>query len=166
MPLDAGTLDSAAPAFVRLSFKFIDANGQTDSNSYITDATNATDAHINAMAVALGAATNASLYSIEKTLVQETVAGASPSNATEEPRESVKDNIVVLYKQFTTRQTQDVYIPAPLDSIFVPSTQDVDVDNALFTAVTTAAENLLPDAYSSISVRFSEHKGVNKKTRL
>lgn len=166
MPNDAGAFAAATPLYVLVSFRFIDANGDLTSSSYITDNTRATDAHINAVADALGAASNASLYSIQKTLVQETIAGPSPSNATEAPRESANDNVVVLYKDFVSRATQDAYIPAPLDSMFVPTTNDIDVSNSLFTAFTTAVENLLLAGYSSISVRFSEHKKTNKKTRL
>ena len=164
MPNSAGTFASATPTFVRIGFSFIDANGGLDSFSVITTVARGTDAAINALADAIGAASNASLYEIRKELVQAAFA-ASPSNATEEPRESVYDHILTLFRNTATRQTQDGVIPAPLDALMVPETNAVDVTNTLYLAVETAVENILEAAYGVVSVRFSETKKINKATR-
>lgn len=164
MPRTAPTY-TGTPTYTIVSFKWIDANGQLDSTPYITTPARATVGAVEAMAVALAAASNANLYDI----VVEGHTGAtsaSPTAAIEEPRESVKDQILTLQRDAITRQTQEVEIPAPLDALMVPGTNDVDIDNVLYQAVNTAADALLPASFAPISVRFSEHKGVNKKKRV
>lgn len=164
MPRTAPTY-TGTPTYVVVSFKWIDANGQLDSTPYITTAARATPTNVEAMAVALAAASNANLYDI----VNEQHTGAlsaSPAAAVEEPRESVKDVINTLQRDGVTRQTQEVVIPAPLDALLVAGSNDPDIDNALYQAVNTAADLLLPTGYAPISVRFSEHKGTNKKKRV
>lgn len=154
---------TTTPTYVQVSFRFIDANGQLDAFSYITTPARATAAAVEAAAVALGAASNANLYEVNIN----NVTGITPSlaSAVEQPRESVKDVIVELWRDNTTRQTQEVYIPAPLDSLFVVDTNDPDMGIAEAAAVEAAFNTLLPASYDPISFRFSEHKGVNKKTR-
>lgn len=164
MPNDAGTFDSAAPSFVRVGMSFIDANNGTTSASWITTVARATDAAINAMANAIGAASNASLFEIRKEVVLSDNPG-SPSNAVDESRESVKDHILILFRHPSTRMTQEGEIPAPVDAILVPETNEVDVTNALYLAVETATENLLEAGYDVVSTRFDETKKLNKKTR-
>jgi hypothetical protein len=162
MPNDAGALVSATPTFVRVGFSFIDANGGTDSFSLITTVARATDGAINALADAVGAASNASLYEIRKEIVQAAFP-ATPTSATEAPRESVYDHIVTLFRNNSTRQTQDGIIPAPLDAIFEAETNNVDVENVEYLAVETALENILEAAYGVVSVRFTETRKINKR---
>jgi len=154
---------TTTPTWVLVSFRFIDANGQLGAFSYVTTSARATVANVEAAAVALGAASNANLYEVRI----ENVTGVAPllTSAVEEPRESVKDVIVELWRDNVTRNTQEVYIPAPLDSLFVVDTNDPDMGIAEAAAVETAFTALLPASYGPISFRFSEHKGVNKKTR-
>lgn len=154
---------TGAATYAQVSFRYIDANGQLGSDSYNTTPALATPANVNAAAEALGAASNANLYEVSI----ESVWSALPISATavEEPRESVKDNIVTLFKDNATRNTQDVYIPAPLDTLLQAGTNQPDVEDALYLAVELAFDALLPAGYSPISARFSEHKGTNKKVR-
>lgn len=153
------------PTYVVVSYLWIDANGQLGSTPYVTTLARATDAVVEAMAVAVGAASNANVYDI---VIEQHYASATPNSAaaTEAPRESVNDVILTLIRDATSRKTQEVQIPAPLDAIFVTDTNDVDPTNALYQAVNTAANNLVIAAYGFISVRFSEHKKTNKKTRF
>jgi hypothetical protein len=65
-----------------------------------------------------------------------------------------------------SRKTQEVLIPAPLDSIFVTDTNVVDPSNGLYQAVNTAADALLVATYGFISVRFAERKGTNAKLKF
>lgn len=161
MPRTAPTY-SGTPTYVVVSFRWIDANAQLDSTSYLTTLARATTANIEAFAAAVAAASNANLYDI--VLEGHTAAtSASPVAAVEEPRESVKDVILTLQRESTTRQTQEVQIPAPIDSLFVPGTNQPDPLQTEYIAVNTAADALLPSGYAPISVRFSEHKGTNKK---
>jgi len=153
---------SGTPTYVVVSFRWIDANGGLTSTSYVTTLARASVANVEAAAVALGAASNANLYDI--VMEQHTsAASASKLAAADESRESVNDYIVTLQRDNATRQTQDVYIPAPLDALLVAGTNDPDLDNTEYQAVNTAFDALLPAGFVPISVRFSEHKKVNKR---
>lgn len=149
-----------------VSYRWVDANGQQGSTPFITTPARATTAAIEAMAVALAAASNANLYDIVVEAHTESPFGADIAAAVEEPRESVKDIINILEKDTTTRQTQDVEIPAPLDSMFLAGTNNVDTANTLLQAVVTAAETLLPATMNATSVRFTERRGRNKATKI
>lgn len=165
MPRTAPTY-TGTPTYQVVSYRFVDANGQLGSVPITTTPARATVANVEAMAVALGAASNANLYDIVIEAHTESTFGIDVSAAIEEPRESVKDIINILEKNTSTRQTQDIEIPAPLDSVFVAGSNDVVTDNVLIVAVINAAEALLPVEYVAQSVRFTERKGRNKATRL
>jgi len=151
--------------YVVVSYRFIDANNQLGSVPFLTTTARATVANIEGMADALADASNANLYDI---VVENHTAAAtaSPAAAAEEPRESVKDVILNTQRDSVSRKTQSCYIPAPLDSLLVPETNEVDVTAPLISAYALAAGLLLPTTYASVSYRFSEHKGTNKKTRV
>lgn len=161
MPRTAPTVNGT-PTYVRVSYLAIDANGQLTSSPYITTLAAATNAHVEAVAVDQGAASNANLYAVEITQVYELA--PSTASAVDASRESAKDVVVELWRNNTTRQTQDAYLPAPVDSMFITDTNDVVGTDILFAAWEASVANILP-AYAPISFRFSEHKGVNKKTR-
>lgn len=163
MPRTAPTY-TGTPTYVIVSFHFIDANGALTTTPYTTTQARATTANVEAMAAALGAASNANLYDI--TVAGHTAANASAAAATEEPRESANDVINTLVREPTTRQTQEVVIPAPLDSLFVAGSNTVDPSVTEYQDVNTAANALLPDAYTFISVRFSEHRKINAKVKF
>lgn len=155
---------SGTPSYVIVSFRFIDANGQKESLPILTSSARATSAAIEAMAVALGAASNANLWQIEVSGFTE--GAMTKSSAAEEPRESVHDWIMTLVRQPSSRKTQEVGIPAPLDALLVEGENVVDTTNALYQAVNTAANTLLPDDYIFVSTRFSEHRAINQKTNF
>ena len=159
MPTYTGT-----PSYVLVSFRWIDANGSKGSTPYLTTSARATTAAIEAMAAALAAASNANLYAVEVTAVTE--GAMSKSTAIDESRESVNDFINTLVREPTSRKTQEVAIPAPLDALFVEGSQVVDTTNVLYQAVNTAADTLLVATYEFISTRFSEHRKINEKTNF
>lgn len=160
MPRTAPTY-AGTPSYVIVSFRFIDANGAKTSTPYITTSARATNAAIEAMAAALAAASNANLYDI----VVEGHTDGTPSvtTAIDASRESANDVITTLVREPTSRKTQEVVIPAPLDAIFAEGSQRIDTTNALYQAVNTAADTLLISTYTFVSVRFSEHRKVNEK---
>jgi len=163
MPRTAPTY-AGTPSYVIVSFRFIDANGQKTSTPYLTTSARATNAAIEAQAAALAAATNANLYDI---VVEGHTEGApSASTATEDPRESANDVILTLVRDPVSRKTQEVAIPAPLDALMIDGKNEPDITNALYQAVNTAANTLLPAGYDFISARFSEHSKRNVKTNF
>jgi|ERR1044071_2582483 hypothetical protein len=163
MPRTAPTY-AGTPSYVIVSFRFIDANGSKTSTPYITTSARATTAAIEAMADALSDASNANLYAI--VVEGYTEGAASISTAVEEPRESANDYVNTLTRDPVSRKTQEVSIPAPIDSMFLPGTNTVDTTDTAYQAVNTAANTLLPDAYTFVSVRFSEHRKLNQKTNF
>ncbi len=161
MPRTAPTY-TGTPTYVVVSFRFIDANGDKTSESFITTAARATTAAIEAMAAALAAASNANLYDI---VVESHDDGApSAAAATDALRESGNDWIITLVRDPSSRKTQEVGIPAPVEAMFIVGKNDVDVANGLYQAVNTAADTLLPAAYVFISTRFSQHRKLSAKT--
>jgi hypothetical protein len=163
MPRTAPTWDGT-PNYLVVSYRWIDADGKKESTSYITNTTAATTANIEAMAVALAAASNANLYAISVESVEDGAPSASTAN--EALRESVKDFVNTLVRDPVSRKSQEVAIPAPLEELLIEGTTNVDVSNALYQAVNTAANALLPAAYVFVSTRFAEHKSVNQKTNF
>lgn len=155
---------SAAATFARVGFSYIDANGTKDSFSILTTVARATGAAVEAAKDALAAATNANIYEVRIESVW-SAGNASPLLALDEPRESAKDVIETLMKQPSSQKTQYVYIPAPLDALFVPDTNIPDVDNTLYDAVDAAFDAILPADYVPISVRFAEHKNTAEKVQ-
>lgn len=161
MPRTAPVWDGT-PNYVIVSYHWIDANGNKTTTPYITTLARATTANIEAMADALVDASNANLWDISLEMHED--GAPSASTAVEDPRESANDYINTLARDPVSRKTQEVAIPAPLDALFNPGTNDPDVTNGFYQAVNIAANNLLPDAYVFISARFSEHRKLSKKT--
>jgi len=157
MPFDAGIID-ASPDRVIISLSYIDTNGQVRTDSYDVPVAT-TDAELNAFSQAMGAATNASLWSVQKTTI---FAPSPPSkaNATDAVDDSVKDNIVLLYKN-NANLAVDVFIPAPLEAELVAGTVNPDPTNALIIAVIAAA-NAIWDAYAVVSYRYTERRKKNR----
>jgi len=145
-----------------VSFHFIDASGDKRSCSLMTDLA-ITDVQIEAVAVAVQAATNASLWKVEQTFAWAGLARVG--NATNTARPSVYSNVVLLYKN-ATQQSQNAFIPAPLETLFIAGSDNVDKTDALFTAFASATQTALGDTYESISTRYSEHREINQSTPL
>lgn len=155
---------TGAVTFRRVGFSYIDANGTKDSFSIITTVARATAANVESAKDTLAAATNANIYEVRIEDVW-AAGNASPLLALDAPRESAKDVIETLVKQPSSQKTQYVYIPAPLDELFIPETNQPDVDNTLYDAVDVAFDLLLPADYVPISVRFAEHQNTGPKVQ-
>lgn len=163
MPRTAPVVDGT-PDYVEISFRFIDANAQPGSFNVKTTTALATPAAIEAAAEAIGSATNANLYAV---IVGDAYADSgSPAGAVEAPRESVKDVINILFKGSPLDAAFDVEIPAPLDSLFVEGTNEVIPDSTELMAIRTAFNTLLPVQYIPVSVRFTERKKSNTRTKI
>lgn len=165
MPRTAPVVDGTSP-FQRVSFHWIDYTGDQRSDSLVVEAAT-TAAAIEAAAVALGAASHANLWKVEVTGVYE--GDASKTNAeTGANNTSVFDNIVALVRNTATRQTQNIFIPAPEAVLFDGADTDVpDTDPAGALATTIAAVmGLLAAAYNPISARFTERREINTKQKF
>lgn len=164
MPRTAPTVNGT-PTYVIVSLRAIDANGQLDTIPFRTTLARATNAAVEAVVAKQAAASNANVYDVVIEM-HYSAASVTPTAAVEEPRESIKDAIVVLEKDIASGASQESLILAPLDSLFLEGSNDVDITQTPFTEWNTAVDALLPTTYAPISTRFSERKGTNSKTRL
>lgn len=163
MPRTAPTVNGT-PQAVRVSFRYIDANGTKDAFSIITTLARATNANVEACLAKLGAASNVNFYEADIGSLYRAL--PSPGAAVEEPRESAKDVLEILEKDLSSAASQYVYIPGPLDSLFLEGTNDPDITQTAFTEVRDAFSALLPATYAAASVRFAEHKNQGQRQEM
>lgn len=172
MPRTAPTIDSGtgAPAYVRVSYRFIDFSGDLRTVSIDVLPADATDANIEAAAAALGTGTNANLYAVEITQVWGAVADASdandPSVVTTDKSASVFDNIVIAMKN-TTNQSKRMFVPAPTGALMVGGTDQIDGASTELAAVLTAALGLTAaGGYTVTGARYTERREINEQVKI
>jgi hypothetical protein len=127
-------------------------------------APDATAAEIEAVAAVLQAGSNATLYRVQVTDDYDSI--AIKSNAIEDVYENVKDQLVIHYKNPTTRADFRLNVPSPLDTFFVEGTDNVDTEAVLFTNITAAFAAGIPSGFSPVTVRFSKHRDINQSTPI
>lgn len=158
MPRTAQTVNGT-PLFKIASFKWMDSTGDKRTDSYQFPAA-VTNAQIEALAAALAADSNAVLYDIRVT--DSYAALPDASDATNEIRPSLFSNIVVLVKT-PLNESDDLFIPAPLDDNFIPTTDDpIVTELSASMAAFLACKNAGGGAFEVISGRYSERREVNK----
>lgn len=159
------TIVTTTPDYQIVTLRYIDSNGVKDAYNIRTTIGRATSAVIEGVVAAVAAATNAAIYEVDVKSVW--AAGtASPSSALDAIKPDARDVIERLQRDNSSGKTQYAYIPAPLDAIFIPTTNTVDIENALYVAFEEAIDLLLPAAYNPVSVRFAQHKEIAEKTNL
>lgn len=162
MPNDAGVVD-ATPTRKIIHLQYIDSEGKPRTDSYDIPVTT-TDGMMNAVAAAVGATTNASLWNIGYTNWF-TTGVPSKANADDLTNDSVYDNVVILLKD-PTNDAIDFFIPANLETAtMVDGTENPDPTNPLLAAVITAIEALWT-AHTAVSVRFTERSNKNRAVKL
>lgn len=156
MPLTAPTTVTYRLA----SFGLIDQSGDQRSVSLKLGAA-VTSAEVLDIGAALGAASKANLYKIE---VSDVYADApDASEALDGERDSVYDNVVILFKSIATFATQNAFIPAPVDAIMLGESDDPDTSAALYTAYRDAIDTALGAGWDPISARFTERREINDR---
>lgn len=156
----APTVDGT-PNYQTVSFTWYDYTGDQRTDTYPIDTT-ATSAEIEALAVALQAASNGTLWKIQVSQNYNSV--GSKTNAIEEVWENVKDNVTILYKN-AQNNGDDFFIPSPINAMFVEGTENIDPANAVFGAVLTAID-AIKTSYSAVSARLSHRKQIGKRVGL
>lgn len=141
-----------------LSIALIDGSGDKRSVSMRVRG-DITEAQALAVATALGAASQANVY--EVTLGDVYAAAPDAGDALDFERDSVYENIVILFKNIATGQTQNAFIPAPVPATMVGETDTPDTDNALYEAFRDAVDAALPAAFEPISARYTERREIN-----
>lgn len=155
MPRTVPTIDGTGN-FREVGIRWIDANNNRRADT-LRVAQDATDAEIEAIVADFAAKSNANIWRVDVAMVYSSV--MQPSDAVEEPRESVNDNIVILFKD-AVGNARDFFIPAPLDSLFVGGTNNPDA--ADFAATIAALQAALEPAFEPVSLRFTERRKKNR----
>lgn len=156
MSRTAPTIDGSGN-YREVTIKWVDANnGQRSDTQRISAA--ATDEQVEAIVVAAAAASNANIYQVRVTMVYNSI--KSPADAVEESRVSVKDNIVLLFKD-SANNARDWFLPAPLDSMFVAGTNSPDPLDTLLGNWETAIDAAIETAFEPVSLRFTERRKKN-----
>lgn len=159
MPFDAGTID-VTPTRRVLHLSYIDSEGKPRTDSYDIP-TAATDAELNALTLAIGSKSNASLWDVAVTN-HFAVGLPSKANADNVPNDSVADNVVLLFKTLDN-QSFDLFIPANIEEFtMVENTENPDP--ALLAPVVAAAVAVWP-TYDVISYRMSERRKKNRSIK-
>lgn len=156
MPRTVPTVDGTGN-FRQVTIKTIDANNGKRSDTFMVDAA-ATDAEIEALIAAQAAVSNANIYQVKVSMVYNSV--PNPGDATEAPLLSVWDNIVLLMKD-SANNSQDWFIPAPIDAALVAGTKNPNPANALLQAYRDAVDAVMASAYEPVSYRFTERSKKN-----
>lgn len=158
----APAVDSAAPTYVELQVRWIDYTGDLRSNLYLINAA-ATDIEINAFVDSLQAASNASIYEISKRLAFASVEDSS--NAVEDVWEDIATNVVIQLKDAAAKTSRQVYIPAPINGMFIEQTEEINPANATLASVLT--DSLALNAgYSVVGARFTQRRARNPQVKI
>jgi hypothetical protein len=161
MPSTAGVIDST-PTRRLIHLSYIDVNEQVNTDSYEILAS-ATDAQLNTFVAKMGAASNANLWRVAVTNEFAPTIGLK-ADAVDAVDDSVKDNIVILYKATTGSQAFDLYVPAPVEAMLVAGTLNPNPTATEFSELIAAADAVF-SSYNRKSYRYSEHRKKNKVTR-
>jgi len=153
----APTVDGT-PNLRYATFHFIDVSKDRRSVTIEIDLA-ATAAEIEALAAALAAASNASLFAIDDRLQYFSPAVAA-NGVNDDKSESVYANVVMLAVG-NTKQTEDLFIPAPNANIMIEGSDNPDQASAQLMAIATAYEALATGTKVVTGVRYTERREKN-----
>ncbi len=161
MPRTAPDIETAS-TFKELACRFIDISGDQRTVSFRIDSA-ATAEDIETFVVAMGAATNASLYRVEISEMWE--GSASPSNALQAAKSaSAFANIVALYTDVANDRTENVFVPAPVGTLVIDDTDNPDP--AGYAALDAAFDAIKFGAGALKSLRYTERREVNARVKV
>jgi hypothetical protein len=149
---------NGTPTFKRVSVTLYDYTGEQRTDTYQLDAA-ATDVQIEAFIAALQVASNGTIWRVIVGDVYNSV--GDPSNADEEVWEEATSNVVLLAKT-SANASQDWYIPAPDNGLFLEGTENIDPSNTDLGDVMTAIL-AMRSGYSFVSARFTSRRDIGTK---
>lgn len=149
---------NGTPTFKRVSVTLYDYTGEQRTDSYQLDAA-ATDVQIEAFVAGLQAITNGTIWRVNVGDVYNSV--GDPSNADEEVWEEGSANIVLLAKD-ATNHSQDWYVPAPDNGLFLEGTENIDPSNTDLGTLMTAIL-AMRSGFSFVSARFTSRRDIGTK---
>lgn len=153
----APTVDGT-PDYKIVSLTWYDYTGEQRTDSYQFDA-DATAAEVEAFADAMQAVSNATLWRVSVSDTYNSVGDSS--NALEQVWEDIKTNVAVLAKD-SLNNSQNIFIPSPINAMFIEGTEELDPTNVAFAAVLTAYL-AMKTGYSVVSARFSQRRSIGTR---
>lgn len=150
---------NGTPQWRSVSVTLYDYTGDQRTDSYMLDA-DSTDAEIEAFVAALQACTNGTIWRVVVGDVYNSVGDSS--NAVEAVWENAKDNVVLLAKT-AANVSQDFYIPAPSNAMFLEGTENIDPANTELLALMATIVTPIRAAYSFVSARFTHRRQIGTK---
>lgn len=160
MPRSAPTVNGT-PTYKRLSISYIDFTGDERSDSLDIPA-GTTDALIEALVASIAPIINADLFRVTVAEVYNSVPDSS--NALNQPRSSVYDNLVFLGKDPTNASIRG-FLPTPVDSLFITNTDEIDPNNLALGGYLTAMLAIYP-TFSFVSGRYTERREINERVKF
>jgi len=145
---------------VTTTLHLIDVSGDLFTDALVTTTT-PTTAQIEAWAAAYQAKTQASLYKISQDLAWE--GDADPDNADVGQRNSVKDGINLLFKDFTNLKTQTPRLVAPVGTA-MQGNQDIPLLTDLVALI--AAYGVILADYALQQGQFTERRERSNNPRI
>lgn len=166
MPGTRTAPDATGAAVSKLvSFKWMDISGDVRTDSLRVPVA-ATQAQIEAMADALQAGSNATLYGIEVTEEWNSI-GDSSNALGGDKSQSVHDQLFFLAKNVNPFiMPQRAYFPAPIADVFTADSDSLDPASAEIIALLTAFLALVGAGYSIVHGRYTEKSEINEKTPI
>jgi len=149
---------------VKVQLRWIDWTGDKRSDTYIFTVALATDANVEALAAAMQAASNSSLYEINVSAAYSSVEDSG--NALEDVWENVSDNLVLQAKQPLGGQSARNFTPSPINAMFLENTDDIDPTNAVLIALIAAWDTLLAADYEIVGARFTSRRQINQQIKI
>jgi hypothetical protein len=148
--------------FKTVSLRWTDYTSDVRTDTYQLAAT-ATSAQIENLADALQAASNASLYEIKISEHYSSV--PDNDNALEEVWENVTDNLVIQAKK-PTNESIRVFVPSPVNSMFIETTDAIDPTSVVLGAVLTAFDAVIDIDYEYVGARFTSRRQINQQVKF
>lgn len=149
---------NGTPTFKSVSVTIYDYTGEQRTDTYMLDAA-ATDVQVEAFIAALQAITNGTIWRVRVQDVYNSV--GDPSNADEVVWEEASSNVVLLAKT-AAELSQDWYIPAPNNDLFLEGTENIDPSNADLGTFMTAIL-AMRSGFSFVSARFTSRRDIGTK---
>lgn len=153
---------NGTPGFLELSVGVIDHTGDTRTDTYVIPA-GTTNADIEAFIAAQQAISNASIHSVK--VSSSYYSPADSSNADEVVWENARTNLVFLFKN-NMKQSFNYFIPAPVNTIFIENTTEIDPTSIPLIDYLSAADSVAGSGWEIVSARLTHRKQMNKAVKI
>lgn len=144
-----------------LKISWVDDSGDSTTER-IPIRASLTSAQIQSAITAIGATSMANLFSYE--VIELHAAPKDASVALDGEQNSVYDTGIILFKREDTKQAFSVILPALRETLMNDDADSIDTSEAVYVSARNAYNDLLPDEFAPVSVRYTERRESNTRT--